>query len=515
MEKLINSIIKKAIAAHKKGNFEDAEQLYNEILKIQSNHPDTNHNLGVLKIAQNKISEGLSLIKMAIDTNPKSDQFWISYINTLIKENKLEEAEKSCISAIKLKPDFIEAHNNLGIILAELNRPKEAEKIFKKVIELKPDNAEVYNYLGNINKIFGKLEEAKFNYNKSIMLKPNCASSCSVHYNLSLIKRFNKEDEQFFTMKDLYLDNSLTSEQRCQLIFGLAKASEDLNQLDKSFKYYLEGNTLRKKMLNYDIGQDIEYFDELKKTNLKIKKDSLKSIDTSNNPKPIFILGMPRSGTTLIEQIISSHSEVMGAGELSYFDEFGHIIARGRSNVNTKSLIYFRENYLKKLKELSDGKTMVTDKMPGNFCYIGLINSIFPDAKIIHVKRNPAATCWGNYKRFFSNDRSNAFSYSLEDIIIYYQLYKDLMKFWNKICGDQIYSINYETLIKNQKDETKKLIQHLGLKWQDVCLKPENNKRAVYTASSLQVRRKVYHGSSERWKKFEPFLNGVFNHFEN
>ena len=513
MEKTINILIKQAIVAHKDAKLEEAEQLYNKILEIQSTHPDANHNLGVLKIAQNKISEGLSLFKIAIETNPNSEQFWISYINILIEENRLEEAKKSCISAIKLRPNFLEVYNALGVILSELNRLKEAEIILKKLIKLKPDYYDAYNNLANINKLLGKLEEAEFNYNKAIMLKPKHASTCLVHYNLSLIKTYIKEDEQFYIMKNLYLDENLINHHRCHLSFALAKAYEDLNQIDNSFKFYSDGNALRKKMLNYNIHQDIEYFDQLKKSCLNIKKNSLKNVNLINNPRPIFIIGMPRSGTTLIEQIISSHSNVTGAGELEYLTQFGEAIAIGKSKVDSKTLNLLRENYLKKLKEVSQGKLMVIDKMPLNFRYIALINSAFPDAKIIHVKRNPAATCWGNYKRLFVS--KNGYSFDLDDLTTYYELYENLMHFWEDLYSDQIYNLNYETLVKNQEDETKKLIQHLGLKWQDECLKPENNKRIVHTASTLQVRRKVFQGSSEKWKKFEPFLNGVFNHFEN
>jgi|TARA_B110000027_G_scaffold127371_1_gene146635 tetratricopeptide (TPR) repeat protein len=214
----INQKMRVAIAAHKEGKFEEAEQLYNEILEIQSTHPDANHNLGVLKVSLGLITEALVLFKTAIENNPNPEQFWISYINTLIKENKLEEAEINCRNAVKLKPNFtgaynslaivlykikkldeaekifkkviklkpdlIEAHNNLGKVLTELNRLKEAEIIIKKTIELKPDNAEAYNNLGNLQKILVKLEEAEKSFKKAIELKPNFLNA---HFNLGVI----------------------------------------------------------------------------------------------------------------------------------------------------------------------------------------------------------------------------------------------------------------------------------------------------------------------------------------
>ena len=235
-----------------------------------------------------------------------------------------------------------------------------------------------------------------------------------------------------------------------------------------------------------------------------------------NKNRLIFILGMPRSGTTLIEQIISSHSEVLGAGELSYVHRFGNAIARGISKVNTKILVDFRESYLKKLKELSNKSTTVTDKMPSNFKYVGLICSAFPDAKIVHVKRNSAATCWGNYKQHFTS-KTLGYSYNLDDLITYYGLYQNLMQFWEEQYGDRIYSLKYETLTMNQEDETRKLIQYLDLKWEQECLAPQDNKRSVSTASnsSKQIRQKIYQDSSQKWKKFEPFLKGVFNQLDD
>ena len=289
---------------------------------------------------------------------------------------------------------------------------------------------------------------------------------------------------------------------------------EDLNQFDRSFKYYSEGNALRKKSLAYDVRHDIELFDQLKKSYPSIEKNSLETVNLSNEPRLIFILGMPRSGTTLIEQIISSHSEVLGAGELPYVHRFGDAIARGISKANTRILVDFRESYLKKLKELSNKSLTFTDKMPSNFRYVGLICSAFPDAKIVHVKRNSAATCWGNYKQYFTS-KTLGYSYDLDDLITYYGLYQNLMQFWEEQYGDRIYSLNYESLTMNQEDETRKLIKYLDLEWEQECLAPQDNKRSVATASNKQIRQKIYQDSSQKWKKFEPLLNGAFNQLDD
>jgi hypothetical protein len=219
---------------------------------------------------------------------------------------------------------------------------------------------------------------------------------------------------------------------------------------------------------------------------------------------------MPRSGTSLVEQIISSHSEVTGAGELPFVSQFGDSLAQGLSQTNTSALIEFRKNYLTKLEKFSNGNFIVTDKMPINFLYGGLIAAAFPEAKIVHVKRNPAAVCWANYKQYFV-PKTLSYCYALEDIVDYYGLYKNLMMFWEESLINRIYSCDYEMLTVNQEIETRKLINYLGLNWEEKCLSPQDNKRSVATASNTQIREKVYQGSSQQWKKYKPFLNGVFD----
>ena len=219
---------------------------------------------------------------------------------------------------------------------------------------------------------------------------------------------------------------------------------------------------------------------------------------------------MPRSGTTIVEQIISSHSKVTGAGELNFVAQFGSLIARGLSDSNTDSLINFRERYLFKLQSVSNGNLIVTDKMPQNFCYIGLLAAAFPEAKIVHVKRNPAAVCWANYKQYFAS-KNIGYCYSIDDVISYYKLYESLMVFWINTLSKRIYNLDYEKLTVNQESETRQLIDYLDLDWDEKCLSPQNNKSNITTASSIQVRKKVYRGSSEQWKKYQPFLNGAFD----
>ena len=438
---------------------------------------------------------------------PKHPFAWKVLTVVLQQTGRIKESLAASQKCVQLEPLDSETHNNLGNILQELNKFEEAESSYRQAITLKPDYVEAHNNLANTLKKLGKLEEAESSYRQAILLKPDYAEA---HRYLVAIKKFDAQDEQYSKMQELYLDKNISEEQRCHINFGLAKACEDLGDYEKAFAHYSEGNVLRKKLLNYNINQDVELFKQIKSNYPRILKSSLEPDNLTKKPIPIFIVGMPRSGTTLVEQIISSHSQVTGAGELYFAAQFGAAIATGITEVNNEALLDFRHNYLDKLQNLSNGNLIVTDKMPQNFRYIGLLAAAFPEAKIVHVKRNPAAVCWANYKQYFVS-KSIGYCYAIDDVISYHKLYENLMVFWTNTLSKRIYNLDYELLTVNQESETRKLIEYLGLDWSEKFLSPQNNTRSVATASNLQVRQKVYQGSSEQWKKYQPFLNGALD----
>ena len=485
----------------------EAEASYKQAIVLKPDFVEAHNNLGNTLKQLGRYEEAEKIYKYAIVLKPDLSEIHNNLASTLKELGRLNEAEVSYKQAIILKPDLVEAHSNLGAIFHKLKRLEEAEVSYKQAIILKPNYAEAYYNLGIILQDFGKLEEAETSYRKAIELKPNYAEA---HRCLTLMKRFDAQDEQYSKMKELYLDKNISEEQRCHINFGLAKACEDLGDFEQAFAHYCEGNELRKKVLNYDINQDVELFRKIKSNYPQIVQKSLKPDKLTNNSMPIFIVGMPRSGTTLVEQIISSHSQVTGAGELNFASQFGAAIATGITEKNNESLLDFRSKYLDKLKNVSNGNLIVTDKTPQNFLYIGLLAAAFPEAKIIHVKRNPAAVCWANYKKYFVS-KSTGYCYAIDDVISYHKLYENLMVFWTNTLSKRIYNLDYELLTVNQESETRKLIEYLGLDWNEKFLSPQNNMRSVATASNLQIREKVYKGSSQQWKKYQPFLNGALD----
>ena len=439
--------------------------------------------------------------------NPTQQQ--ISNLLEHYQNGRFSDAEKLAVHITQDFPKHQFAWKVLGAVLGATGRKSEAVDANQKAVALSPQDAEAHSNLGITLKELGRLDEAEASYNQAIALKPDLADA---HRNLTLMKKFDAQDEQYSKMQELYLDKNISEEQRCHINFGLAKACEDLGDFEQAFAHYSEGNMQRKKLLNYDINKDVERFRKIKSNYPQIAYNSLEPEKFSKDLMPIFIVGMPRSGTTLVEQIISSHSKVTGAGELAFAAQFGAAIATGITEANNESLLNFRSKYLTKLKSVSNENLIITDKMPQNFRYIGLLAAAFPEAKIIHVKRNPAAVCWANYKQYFVS-KSIGYCYAIDDIISYHKLYENLMDFWTNTLSNRIYKLDYELLTVNQESETRQLIEYLGLDWDEKCLSPQNNMRSVATASNVQVRKEVYRGSSEQWRKYQPFLNGALDSF--
>ena len=439
--------------------------------------------------------------------NPTQQQ--ISNLLEHYQNGRFSDAEKLAVHITQDFPKHQFAWKVLGAVLGATGRKSEAVDANQKAVALSPQDAEAHSNLGITLKALGRLDEAEASYNQAIALKPDLADA---HRNLTLMKKFDAQDEQYSKMQELYLDKNISEEQRCHINFGLAKACEDLGDFEQAFAHYSEGNMQRKKLLNYDINKDVERFRKIKSNYPQIAYNSLEPEKFSKDLMPIFIVGMPRSGTTLVEQIISSHSKVTGAGELAFAAQFGAAIATGITEANNESLLNFRSKYLTKLKSVSNENLIITDKMTQNFRYIGLLAAAFPEAKIIHVKRNPAAVCWANYKQYFVS-KNIGYCYAIDDVISYHKLYENLMDFWTNTLSNRIYKLDYELLTVNQESETRQLIEYLGLDWDEKCLSPQNNMRSVATASNVQVRKKVYRGSSEQWRKYQPFLNGALDSF--
>ena len=490
-----------------KGEPDAAIDSYKKALKIKPNYAEAHYNMGSALMGKADLDAALVSYEKALEIRPHYAEAYYNIGAALKDKGDLDAAIDSYKKALKIRPHYAEAHNNMGNALMDKGNPDAAIDSYRKALNIKPGYAEPYKNMGAVLMDTGDLDAAIDSYREALKIRPDYVD---VHRNLSNVTKYTEKNVHFLEIQRLYQDGTLTDAERCNLSFALAKAHEDLDEYKKAFSYFFKGNMLRKKLLNYTINQDQNLFENLKKAQPSILKQALKPVENDSGPVPVFILGMPRSGTTLVEQIISSHSEITAAGELKDISYYGSLLAQGVTEATSQTILEFRQNYLSKLIKRSDGKRLVTDKLPHNFRYIALICSAFPEAKIIHVQRDPAATCWSNYKHYFPAS-GLGYCYDLDDVTSYYALYSDLMQFFQTCYGDRIYNLDYEKLTAGQNVESKNLIQHLGLEWENACLSPQENKRAVRTASQQQVRQKIYQGSSQQWRKYQPFLNGAFD----
>ena len=488
------------------GEIDSAIISFNKAIELKPDYDEAYFNLGVAFHQTGQLGEALNSYERAISIKHAYPTAHNNLGLIALSQGQLDNALKSFEWAVAYGPEYAEAHNSLGAALQELKQFEKAKISFKKAVALNPQYAQGLHNLAILSEIINLPNEASEYYEKALAVEPNYAEA---YRNQSRTKKYKKNDPQIAQMQSIYSNDNLSISDKVHINFALAKVNEDLGNQKDFFKHLDEGSRLRKKQLNYNINETEEFHSSLirlfSEDQPKIKQLSLDPLDI----RPIFIVGMPRSGTSLVEQIISSHHSVHGAGELNNFKNvvtpaLKNYIGNLTNTINEDDLLSIRKNYIKSLMDLNVSEKIITDKMPVNFRMIGLILTAIPEAKIIHLTRNPKATCWSNYKHYFANE--NGFTFDQEDLARFFILYQELMGFWHKSFPNKIHDISYERLTTHQEDETQKLLKYCELDWDNNCLNFHKNTRAVHTASASQVRQKMYQGSSDAWKKYEKFL---------
>ena len=453
----------------------------------------------VLKI-QEKNTEAIEAYFNSIELNSNFSEAYNNLANVQKKIGKTEDALANYQNAIKNKKDNFEAFHNLANLQRSLKNYDEAIKNYKILTKLKPDFVEVYNNIGAIYSITGNFKEAKKYYIKCIELNEFFPEAYKNYVQLSKIK---KNDIVFKKLLSVIKEDHISDDSKEVFYYSLSKIYFDLENTDLAFEFLDRANNLKLNKIKYSIKIEQKEFASIKEFFSQKELLNIHDFETKNL-KPIFIVGMPRSGTTLIEQIISNHSEVFGCGELDFLPISVHNSNWSTSEDFEKVIRQIRDEYLKKILKLSD-KTYFTDKLPGNFKRIGFILNSFPEAKIIHLRRNPMAICWSNYKSNFNNI-GMGFTLSKQYVAEYYTLYEDLMTFWKSKYPDKIIDLDYEKLVENFKEEVKNLFSKLELKWEKQLYDFHKNERPVETASFKQVRNKIFKQSSEKWKIYKKYL---------
>ena len=410
--------------------------------------------------------------------------------------------------------------NNEALVVIEQVKSLRLSSQLEAAKTLLDDNPSVvaHNFkasleLALIHAEMGEKEKAAQVFESLLHEHPNLPE---LHRYLSVYKRYtSKDDPQIKAMEDLLMEPSIMDVGKSSLHFALGKAYEDPKLYERTFKHYQSGNEIINQKTGFSIDTVKKNFDIIENNFNRAFFDRFAKAGLEDET-PIFIIGMPRSATSLVEQVLSSHSHVYGAGELDLIwriytqdlkltpQNFGPAFER----LNDDSIKTAAQAYIAEIRKKAPEAKFITDKMPMNFRYVGLIKAMFPNARIIHCKRDPRDTCWSNFKCRFMNPLP--YAYSFENIVGLYKEYQELMRHWHSVLPGQIFDFEYEEFIENQKPMTEKLLEFCGLDWEDACMEFHKTVRTVNTASSMQVKQPLYKGAVGYWKNYEPYLGKAF-----
>ena len=452
--------------------------------------------------------------KKALDLDPNFLPAKNNIANSYKAIGEFEKAEFYYKNILDINPNYIQALNNYANLKTLVFDYKSAIELYKKALEIDENDLTILFTLANAHHAIGEIHETKKIIEKILKINPK---HVSVHKLLSSIIDYSEDQTNLNQMENIALEKNLSNTQIVDLSFALGKAYEDLKKFDKSFLYLEKGNKIKKDIINYDFKTEKDFFESIKNAFQNINFNEEKKL--FNKKKPIFICGMPRSGTTLVEQIIASHNDVYGAGELVYIQRLVKEFFITKKQLSIEKIneeIKVEENFINKeyfkMMNLHKFKeNNFTDKAPQNFRWLGIFKIFFPNSKIIYCRRNSKDNCLSIYKNFFAADDMQ-WAFDQSDIANYYNLHLNLMEYWKSKLGNFIYEIKYENLVSKKEDEVKKLIEFCELEWDPACLSHhKNNKTPIKTVSISQARKPVYQSSVNSNSNYEKYLSEMFN----
>jgi len=526
--------------------------LYRQVLAQKANHPAAAHFLGLLLHQTGRSPEGLELLEQSVRMLPDNPDF-LNNVGTVMRDlGRVAAAVDFFRKAVELRPDQLAARDNLGSSLKQLGQFEGAEEIyrgtigrnpfhvrariglaetlqeagrldealaaFREALNIRPKDADLLHGLGVGLMEKGRLDEAVDAFRQALAIDPAMSRAWLM---LTQVKRQKERDTELTGMEAQHAKAPEGSLARMQLSFGLGKANDDLKDYGRAFDYYTEGNAIRRKGIDYDKAKTRAEFEAMKATFDATFFEKHKPSSISDDT-PIFVVGMPRSGTTLIEQIIASHPKVYGAGELSILKtavgkQFPMSMAggfpQGIAGMPDKAFAEAGQAYLDMLHARYPEFRHITDKMPGNFLLIGFIHLMLPKAKIVHCARDAAATCLSIYKVHFRGD-THRYGYDLGELADFHNLYTDIMAHWHKVLPGVVHDVRYEDFVADQEGQTRALMAHLGLPWDDKVLSFHQTDRPVRTASAAQVRQPMYQGSVDLWKLYGDRLKPLLDRLD-
>ena len=492
----------------------------------------------------------IAAYRRAIDINPQFLEAWFNLGSTLADRGELDAAVDSYREAARLGPNMAEAHHGLGAALLKRAENKPAIQHLERAIELRPDFPEALFELGNALRSERRIEAAAERFREAFALRPSYSEAylnragclqmlgefdearrllesavaqkpdlSEAHHEIVRARKIGEDDRPIVArIETLLASNTLGEKDRCNLHFALGKAYDDLGDWDRAFENFAAANRLKRAMLDYDPALLETQFDAIRKT-FDGAFFEARSGYGDPSERPVFLVGMPRSGTTLVEQILASHGQVYGAGELPLIGRLAARLHRElgvehpypgcAETIDEAASLDLAQPYLAHLRTLDADAARITDKMPSNFIHLGLIALLYPNARIIHCRREPADICLSCYFQNFSEPLR--FAYDLGELGHYYGQYERMMAHWREVLPLPIHDIEYEALIAEPEKASREIVAFCGLEWDDACLRSHEHKRTVDTASVWQVRQPIYKSSVEKWRAYEKHLGPLLD----
>ncbi len=510
----LQKLLEEGIRHHREGRKPEAEHCYRQVLEIAPNQPDALNLLGVLAGEAGLLDLAVDLMQRALTTRPKDPNILNNIGHALAENHKFEQARDYLERAVALKPDFDEAKYNLGRVLRQLGEAELALQLWKEVWE---SDDRVFAAMVGITNLYadqGRFDDAEATAREVIARLPHRPAG---YLSLAHVHKFKEDDGTLAEIESQLKDDSFSEGEKTALHYAAGKICDDLKLFGRAFEHFDAAN--RAAHSTYD-HEPIETLRRRKKT--IFTKRFFKDRDGWGFPseQPVFIIGMPRSGTTLTEQILSAHPDVFGAGEIETMERltiFADSISPSREEFPVSALKLTRyganlvgQRYVDDLRRRADRVLpRITNKMPHNFELLGMIALALPRAKIIHCRRNPLDTCLSCWTKNFNE--AHAYNRSLTDLGRYYRGYVDLMEHWHAMLPIPILDIDYEDYTTDLEGAARRLIDFVGLEWNPRCLEFHRVDRSVQTASQWQVRQPIYKTSVARWRNYLPHIQPLID----
>jgi tetratricopeptide (TPR) repeat protein len=499
------------------GRPQEAEASLRRAIALKPDYAEAYYNLGNVLLAQGKLDEAVAIYRRALALAPNVANGYNNLGNVLEQQGKLDEAAAQLRRALELEPEHASALYNLGNILKTKTDYAGAIELYRKSLARRPQFADGWNNLGAALAEQGDLDAARDAYQRAVEVDPTRAA---YHRNLASSKRFEPGDPQLALMEGLAQNlASVPERERVDLQFALGKAYADLKQHDRSFQHLLTGNALKRAQIAYDEGEALGYMERIRAVfSPELLRAKAGCGDSAR--VPVFIVGMPRSGTTLIEQIIASHPKAVGAGELFDLDNIVQSLACSNGSLRFPEIVatmsgeelrQIGARYVVATTAHAPTAERIADKMPWNFHFTGLIRLALPNARIIHARRDPVDTCLSCFSILFDGD-GNRYTYDLGELGRFYRAYNSLIAYWRSVLPPGVMiEVHYEDVVDDLEGQARQIIAHCGLEWDEACLAFHKTRRPVRTSSVAQVRQPIYQSSVGRWRPYRDHLRPLLD----